>query len=65
MSASAIERMKFDDALAAFEPVLGLETHVELGTASKMFCSCSAEFGGDPTRVSARSAWVCLDRCRW
>ncbi len=37
MSASAIERMKFDDALAVFEPVLGLETHVELGTASKMF----------------------------
>lgn len=48
MSASAFERMKFDDALAAFEPVLGLETHVELGTASKMFCSCSAEFGGEP-----------------
>ena len=48
MSASAIERMKFDDALAAFEPVLGLETHVELGTASKMFSSCSAEFGGEP-----------------
>ena len=48
MSASSIERMKFDDALAAFEPVLGLETHVELGTASKMFCSCSAEFGGEP-----------------
>ncbi|MEL0281510.1 MAG: Asp-tRNA(Asn)/Glu-tRNA(Gln) amidotransferase subunit GatB [Actinomycetota bacterium] len=40
--------MKFEDALAAFEPVLGLETHVELGTASKMFCSCSAEFGGEP-----------------
>ena len=48
MRASASERMKFDDALAAFEPVLGLETHVELGTASKMFCSCSAEFGGEP-----------------
>ena len=48
MSASSIDRMKFDDALAAFEPVLGLETHVELGTASKMFCSCSAEFGGEP-----------------
>ena len=48
MSASAIQRMNYDDALAAFEPVLGLETHVELGTASKMFCGCATEFGADP-----------------
>lgn len=48
MSASAIQRMNYDDALAAFDPVLGLETHVELGTASKMFCGCATEFGGDP-----------------
>ena len=47
MSAS-ITRMDFEQALAAFEPVLGLETHVELGTASKMFCSCATDFGGDP-----------------
>jgi len=44
----AIARMDFGKALEAFEPVLGLETHVELGTASKMFCSCATEFGGDP-----------------
>ena len=40
--------MDFTKALEAFDPVLGLETHVELGTASKMFCSCATEFGGDP-----------------
>ena len=31
-----------------FEAVIGLETHVELRTASKMFCGCPAEFGAEP-----------------
>jgi aspartyl-tRNA(Asn)/glutamyl-tRNA(Gln) amidotransferase subunit B len=31
-----------------YEPVIGLETHVELGTASKMFCGCPTEFGAEP-----------------
>jgi aspartyl-tRNA(Asn)/glutamyl-tRNA(Gln) amidotransferase subunit B len=38
----------FDEALARYEPVLGIETHVELGTASKMFCGCPTVFGAPP-----------------
>lgn len=38
----------FDDVVAAYDPALGLEVHVELNTASKMFCGCPTEFGADP-----------------
>jgi len=44
----APELMPYDEALAAFDPVVGLEVHVELGTASKMFCGCATEFGAAP-----------------
>lgn len=40
--------MPYEQALDIFEPVLGLETHVELGTASKMFCGCKTTFGAAP-----------------
>ena len=35
-------------AHAKFEPVIGLEVHVQLLTASKIFCSCSTRFGAPP-----------------
>ena len=31
-----------------WETVVGLETHVELATRTKIFCSCTTRFGGDP-----------------
>ncbi|MQA86264.1 MAG: Asp-tRNA(Asn)/Glu-tRNA(Gln) amidotransferase subunit GatB [Streptosporangiales bacterium] len=38
----------YDEAMGRYEPVLGLETHVELGTATKMFCGCPTTFGAPP-----------------
>jgi aspartyl-tRNA(Asn)/glutamyl-tRNA(Gln) amidotransferase subunit B len=38
----------YDEALSRYEPVLGLETHVELGTKTKLFCGCPTEFGAEP-----------------
>ena len=37
-----------EDLLAKYEVVIGLEVHVQLLTASKIFCSCSTRFGDPP-----------------
>jgi aspartyl-tRNA(Asn)/glutamyl-tRNA(Gln) amidotransferase subunit B len=37
-----------ENLLAKYEPVIGLEVHVQLLTASKIFCSCSTRFGDPP-----------------
>jgi aspartyl-tRNA(Asn)/glutamyl-tRNA(Gln) amidotransferase subunit B len=36
------------DAKTSWEPVIGLEVHVELATATKLFCGCRNEFGAEP-----------------
>ena len=33
---------------AKYEPVIGLEVHCQLLTATKIFCSCSTQFGAPP-----------------
>ncbi len=38
----------FAEATERYEPVIGLETHVELGTRTKMFCGCTTAFGAEP-----------------
>ena len=40
-----------------YEPVIGLEIHVQLATATKMFCGCALSFGEPP---NTRTCPVCL-----
>src|SRR6266850_7294089 len=46
-----------EEVRAKYEPVIGLEVHVQLLTASKIFCSCSTRFGDPP---NANTCPVCL-----
>ena len=48
MTKQAEAVLGFEEALAIFDPVMGLEVHVELNTNSKMFCGCPTDFGGEP-----------------
>jgi aspartyl-tRNA(Asn)/glutamyl-tRNA(Gln) amidotransferase subunit B len=47
----------FGQATERYEPVVGLETHVELGTRTKMFCACTTTFGAEP---NSQVCPVCL-----
>ena len=56
-TATPTDLVAYDDAVARYDPVLGLEVHVELNTASKMFCGCPTEFGAEP---NTQTCPVCL-----
>src|SRR5499427_8926980 len=45
---SIATQLSYDDAISRYEPVIGLEVHVELGTVTKMFCGCPTDFGAEP-----------------
>jgi len=46
--ASAIEELVSPEVLAQYEPVIGLEVHVQLATNTKIFCGCATGFGAQP-----------------
>ena len=54
---SVADLMAYDEVLARFDPVLGLEVHTELNTRTKMFCGCTTTFGGEP---NTQTCPVCL-----
>lgn len=49
--------VSYEDALATYDPVMGLEVHVELGTKTKMFCGCSTELKQD---ANSQTCPTCL-----
>ena len=38
--------------MTSYEPVIGLETHIQLNTQSKIFCSCKADSWGEPPNTN-------------
>jgi aspartyl-tRNA(Asn)/glutamyl-tRNA(Gln) amidotransferase subunit B len=57
MTTSTDTLVPFDEAIERYEPLMGLETHVELGTRTKMFCGCTTTFGAEP---NSQVCPVCL-----
>src|SRR5450631_1795384 len=56
-TAAAEPVVDYAEALKVYDPVMGLEVHVELNTVTKMFCGCSTVFGAEP---NSQVCPVCL-----
>jgi len=48
VSTMTAELVDYAEAVRRYDPVLGIEVHVELGTRTKMFCAAEASFGAEP-----------------
>lgn len=48
MTVATAELIDYDEVIARYDPVMGMEVHVELSTATKMFCGCANNFGAEP-----------------
>jgi aspartyl-tRNA(Asn)/glutamyl-tRNA(Gln) amidotransferase subunit B len=57
MSVASAELIDYDEVIARYDPVMGMEVHVELSTATKMFCGCANQFGAEP---NSQVCPVCL-----
>ena len=57
VTTSSQATVPYAEALTRYEPVMGLEVHVELSTATKMFCGCATTFGAEP---NTQTCPVCL-----
>jgi aspartyl-tRNA(Asn)/glutamyl-tRNA(Gln) amidotransferase subunit B len=56
-SSTAARLVPYAEAVSRYDPLIGLETHVELGTVTKLFCGCPTAFGGEP---NTHTCPVCL-----
>jgi aspartyl-tRNA(Asn)/glutamyl-tRNA(Gln) amidotransferase subunit B len=48
MTVASAELLDYDEVISRYDPVMGMEVHVELSTATKMFCGCANKFGAEP-----------------
>lgn len=60
---AVVELMDFPEVVERYDPVLGLEVHVELNTSTKMFCGCPNSSVASRTPTSVRRVSACPAPC--